>query len=140
MINSRALSDLHPKVMRLCTEFIARCKEAGIDILITSTYRDNESQQALFNQGRTTKGPIVTNAGPGMSYHNYRCAFDFVPMKNGKCQWNDVATFTRCGEIAEAIGMVWSGRWEGKMKELAHCQYTAGLTLADLKAGKKIPL
>lgn len=138
MINSRQLSDLHPKVMQMCMEFIKRCKEAGIDILITSTYRDNESQNALYAQGRTTAGNKVTNARAGQSFHNYRAAFDFAPIKNGKIDWNDTKTFTRCGEIAETVGLVWSGRWEGKMKEMAHCQYTGGLTLADLQAGKKI--
>lgn len=140
MVNSRQLSDLHPTVMKMAMEFIKRCKEAGIDIIITSTYRDNESQDALYAQGRTTRGNKVTNAKAGQSFHNYRCALDFAPIKNGKIDWNDAATFKRCGEIAEACGMVWSGRWEGKMKELAHCQYTANLTLADLQAGKKIPL
>lgn len=138
MLNSRKLSDLHPKVMQLCLEFIKRCEEAGIDVIITSTYRDHESQNALYAQGRTTKGNIVTNAKGGQSYHNFRCAFDFAPIVGGKINWNDTKTFTKCGKIAEEVGLVWSGRWEGKMKELAHCQYTGGLTLADLQAGKKI--
>lgn len=137
MINSRALSDLHPKVMQMCMEFIKRCKEAGIDILITSTYRDNESQNALYAQGRTLAGKKVTNAKGGQSFHNYKCAFDFCPLKNGKPAWEDTKLFTRCGEIGEAIGLEWAGRWKGFV-ELAHFQYTGGLTLADLQAGKKI--
>lgn len=140
MINSRKLSDLHPRVAAMCQEFINKCKAAGIDVLITSTLRDNESQNKLYAQGRTTKGPIVTNARGGDSFHNWACAFDFVVMKNGVCQWNDTKGFTKCGEIAESIGLTWSGRWQGKMKEMAHCQWTNGLTLADFKAGKKLPI
>lgn len=138
MINSRQLSDLHPKVMKMAMEFMARCKEQGIDILITSTFRDEASQNALYAQGRTTPGKRVTNAKFGQSYHNFRAAFDFCPIKFGKCQWEDIKLFTKCGEIAESCGLSWSGRWEGSMKELAHCQYTGGLTLEDLRAGKKI--
>ena len=68
MINSRSLDELHPVVKPKVEKFIALCKEQGIDLLVTSTYRDNESQQALYNQGRTTPGKKVTNAKPGQSW------------------------------------------------------------------------
>lgn len=138
MINSREIADLHPRVAVLCRTFVAHCKAAGIDVLITSTYRDAESQAALYAQGRTTPGAKVTNAKPGQSWHNWRVAFDFVPLVNGKAQWNDVRSFTRCGEIAESLGLEWAGRWQS-FKELAHCQYTGGLTLADFQAGRTLP-
>lgn len=137
MINSRKLEDLNPKVRVLCEKFIEKCKSQNIDVLITSTYRDGASQDALYAQGRTTAGKIVTNARAGQSYHNWRVAFDFVPLVHGKAQWSDVATFTKCGEIAESVGLEWAGRWK-KFKELAHCQYTNGLKLADFQAGKTI--
>jgi peptidoglycan L-alanyl-D-glutamate endopeptidase CwlK len=135
MINSRKLSDLHPRVADMCQKFVAACAAKGIDVLITSTYRDAESQNALYAQGRTTQGKRVTNAKAGQSWHNWRCAFDFVPIVNGKAQWDSVPLFERCGEIAESVGLEWAGRWKS-MKEMAHCQYTGGLTLADLQAGK----
>lgn len=138
MINSRDLKDLHPKVAAMCSAFVNTCKSQGIDVLITSTLRDNESQNALYAQGRTTKGSIVTNAKAGQSFHNYGVAFDFCPIVNGKCQWNDAELFKRCGVIAESVGLEWSGRWSGKMKETAHCQYTGGLTIQDLQSGKKV--
>ena len=137
MINSRKLEDLHPKVKKLCEDFIASCDKQGIDILITSTYRDGESQNELYSQGRTKPGRIVTNARAGQSYHNWRVAFDFVPLVFGKPVWNDVALFTKCGEIAELVGLEWAGRWK-KFKELAHCQYTNGLSLQDFQQGKTI--
>ena len=138
MINSRKIEDLHPKVAPMCRDFIERCKNAGIDILITSTYRDNESQAELYAQGRTVPGKKVTNAKPGQSWHNWRVAFDFVPIVNGKAQWNDTNTFNRCGEIAESCGLEWAGRWKS-FKELAHCQFTGGLNLAAFQAGKTLP-
>ncbi|TXH46593.1 MAG: peptidase M15 [Desulfurellales bacterium] len=137
MINSRSINDLHPRVAALAVQFISKCKAAGIDVLITSTYRDAESQAALYAQGRTAPGKKVTNAKPGQSFHNWRVAFDFVPLLNGKAQWNDVRSFTRCGEIAESLGLEWAGRWKS-FKELAHCQYTGGLSLADFQAGKTL--
>lgn len=137
MINSRNLDDLLPVVKLKAEAFVAACLLEGIDIIITSTYRDNESQTALYNQGRTTKGAIVTNAKAGQSYHNFRCALDFAPIVNGKVDWNDTKTFTKCGLLAETCGLEWAGNWKS-FKELAHVQYTGGLSLADLRAGKQI--
>ena len=137
MINSRDIKELHPKVADLCQLFLDKCKEQGIDVIITSTYRDKESQQALYDQGRTKPGNIVTKAKPGQSFHNWRVAFDFVPVVNGKAQWNDISLFKKCGEIAKSIGLEWAGDWKS-FKEYAHCQYTSGLTLKDFQEGKNI--
>lgn len=137
MLNSRSLSDLHPQVKSKAEAFLAACAAQGIEVLITSTYRDAESQNALYAQGRTTPGVRVTNAKAGQSWHNWRCAFDFVPLVNGKAQWNDLKTFERCGAIAESVGLEWAGRWQ-RFKEMAHCQYTGGLTLADFQNGKTL--
>ena len=88
MINSRKLDDLLPKVKTKVEAFIAICKSHNIDLLVTSTYRDFESQTALYAQGRTAPGKIVTNAPAGSSFHNYRCAVDVVPLVNGKPVWD----------------------------------------------------
>lgn len=137
MINSRKIEDLHPHVAELCRRFVEECDKAGVDVIITSTYRDHESQDALYAQGRTKAGPKVTNAKGGQSFHNWRVAFDFVPIVNGKADWNNIMAFRKCGLIAESLGLEWAGRWV-KFKELAHCQYTGGLTLADFQNGKHI--
>lgn len=137
MINSRKLTDLHPKLALLCQQFIADCAKQGIDVIITSTYRDNAAQAALYAQGRTTSGARVTNAKAGESYHNYHVAFDFCPVVGGKAQWDDASIFEKCGEIAESLGLDWAGRWK-TFKELAHCQFTGGLTLKDFHAGKRL--
>ena len=134
MINSRDLKDLVEPAQTRARAFIAACKKQGIDVLITSTYRDYESQNALYAQGRTKAGKRVTNAKGGQSWHNFKCAFDFVPLVNGKAQWNDLRTFRKCGEIAESVGLEWAGRWKS-FPEMAHCQYTGGNTLAQLRAG-----
>jgi peptidoglycan LD-endopeptidase CwlK len=132
MINSRKVEDLHPKVATLCRKFIAECKKAGIDVLITSTYRDYESQNALYAQGRTKAGRIVTYAKGGESFHNFRVAFDFVPIVAGKAIWNDARTFKKCRAIGEALGL------EGLSFEMAHLQYRGGLSLKDFQKGKMI--
>ncbi len=135
MINSRLVSSLNPDTADKCNKFIAACAAEGIQVLITSTYRDIESQNALYAIGRTQPGKKVTNARGGQSWHQWKCAFDFVPIVHGKAIWNDTKTFQRCGEIAESVGLEWAGRWK-KFKELCHCQYTGGLTLKDFQEGR----
>jgi peptidoglycan L-alanyl-D-glutamate endopeptidase CwlK len=138
MINSRSLDDLIPPAKERVERFLSLCKDNDIDLLVTSTYRDNESQQALYEQGRTTAGKVVTNAKAGDSWHNWRCAVDVVPMVNGKPNWDGLhPVWDQIGTLGEQAGLEWAGRWR-TFKELAHFQYTGGLTLTDLKSGKEI--
>lgn len=137
MINSRDIKELHPIVQSMCNSFISKCKDVGIDVIITSTYRDKESQDKLYSQGRSEPGNKVTNAKGGQSFHNWRVAFDFVPIISGKAQWNDISLFKRCGDIAKSVGLEWAGDWKS-FKEYAHCQYTSGLTLKDFQEGKSL--
>lgn len=138
MINSRKLEDLLPVAKDKVERFIALCKEQGIDLLVTSTYRDHESQNALYAQGRTSFGNVVTNAKGGQSFHNFRCAVDVVPLINGKPNWNSSnPAWKTIGKIGKEVGLEWAGDWK-KFPEMAHFQYTGGATLAQLQAGHVI--
>lgn len=69
---------------------------------------------------------IVTYAGPGQSMHNYRLAFDAVPMRDGKPVWgtrqpDDLALWKRYGTIGEAVGLEWAGSWT-RLREFPHMQ------------------
>lgn len=138
MINSRSLDELHPTVKGMVEDFLEQCEQNGIDLLVTSTYRDFESQDALYAQGRTAPGRKVTNARAGQSWHNWRCAVDIVPLRNGKAVWNttgaDWELWEAVGNIGEECGLEWAGRWK-TFKEYAHFQYTGGLTLKDFQNG-----
>ena len=136
MINSRDINDLDPRVAAKCLALQDACRDAGIDLLVTSTYRDNASQDALYAQGRTVPGKIVTKAKAGQSWHNYRLAFDVVPVVNGKAVWNDSALWATIGRLGAAVGLEWAGSWK-TFKEMPHFQWTGGLTLKDLQAGKR---
>lgn len=137
MINSRSLDELLPQVRVRVDKLIENCKAAGIDLLVTSTYRDNESQDALYAQGRTQPGKIVTKAKGGQSFHNYRCAVDVVPLVNGKPVWDDTMLWSQIGGLGKRVGLEWAGDWQ-TFKEYPHFQYTGGKTLKQLQAGEKI--
>jgi peptidoglycan L-alanyl-D-glutamate endopeptidase CwlK len=112
---------------------------AGIEILVTCTYRSPVDQDKLYAQGRTAPGRIVTNARAWQSLHQYGVAFDVVPMREGKPVWGttgaDGELWQRVGIAGEASGLEWAGRWK-RFREFPHFQYTGGLTIAELKAGK----
>lgn len=138
MINSRSLDDLLPQVKTRVETFIEACKAAGIDLLVTSTYRDAASQDALYAQGRTAPGKVVTNARAGQSYHNHRCAVDVVPIRAGKPVWDAKdPIWQTVGKLGKKAGLEWAGDWK-RFKEYPHFQYTGGATLAQLQAGAKI--
>jgi len=134
---NRNLKDLNPIVEAKTIEWLEACKNAGLDILVTNTYRDMHEQTKLYNQGRTAPGNIVTYAKAGYSYHQHRLAVDFCPMLGGECAWNRTDLFTQAGEIAKEIGFEWAGDW--KYKDMPHIQMTFGLSLQDLLHGAKPP-
>ena len=142
MINSRKLEDLHPRVRVKAEALKAECAKEGINIIFTSTLRDNECQQDLYNKGRTAssiakKERKVTNAKPGQSYHNWGVAFDVVPIVGGKAIWNDTKVWDRIGAIGVSLGLEWAGNWK-RFKEMPHFQFTNGLTLKDFQSGRTL--
>jgi len=138
MIASRLLSDLNPVVRAKCEAHLAACKAAGIDILVTCTYRDKEAQDALYAHGRTAAGAKVTNAKGGQSLHNYKVAYDLVPMLHGKPIWKTTGEegklWHQVGELGVAQGLEWAGNWT-RFREFPHFQYTAGHPLSYFQKG-----
>lgn len=115
---------LDERLRALCTEWLKQCWSAGLDPLITCTYRSPEEQDELYALGRTAPGKKVTNLRGGQSKHNAKngdvpaaLAFDFVPMRNGKCVWGvtqpeDKAIWEKYITIAENLGLVCGARWK----------------------------
>jgi len=139
--SSRKLDDLIVPAQIRALNFIHACKQDGIDLLVTCTYRSPKDQDALYARGRTApaSGPVVTNARAGDSLHQYRVALDVVPLRDGKPVWGtsgkDGELWQRIGELGEESGLEWAGRWT-RFREFPHFQYTGGLTLAEFRAGK----
>lgn len=156
MKNSRSLDDLLPRVKLLAMSMLQRCKadpwftENGIDIIVTSTLRDHEAQEALYAQGRTKPGKVVTKVRGGYSMHNFACAFDVVPTRYGVPIWgtkgngideepgddatDDLEAWERVGAHGRAAGLEWGGDWPN-FQDRPHFQYTGGLTMAQLREG-----
>lgn len=134
----RLLTELDPKVQVLANSAIEECTQAGLHLLVTCTYRSGDEQTALYAQGRTKPGPIVTNAKAGQSMHQYRVALDLYPLVNGKPDFSGSAPeWQRIGAIFEKHGFEWAFHWK-TFKEEPHFQYTGGHSLAYFQGGGKL--
>lgn len=135
MINSRDISDLDPRVQPICRRHIELCEAVGIELLVTSTWRDFESQDDLFAIGRTKdlgRKP-VTNAKGGKSWHNYRVAYDVVPIVGGKAQWNS-PLWKEIIALGIQAGAEAGAEWK-TFPDKPHFQHKpAGMTLAQARA------
>ena len=132
------LNRLHPKVKELAEKLLEKCKEEGLNIGISETYRTVERQDYLYEQGRTRAGSIITYArgSSKSSYHQWGLAFDVFQNIRGKEY--DLGVLKRVGEIGESIGLEWGGRFKGFV-DTPHFQYTFGLTIQELNEGKRPP-
>lgn len=161
---SRKIEDLTPELQEKVRDFKELCNQKGLDVLIYCTFRSPAEQAQLYAQGRTVEaiqkkatellevygradladllfalgpksGSIVTMAGPGQSLHNYRLAFDGVPLRSGKPVWgtrkkDDLDLWILYGSLIEEIGLEWAGRWK-KFREFPHAQLS-GYSWKDL--------
>lgn len=90
-------------------------------------------QQAIYDQGRSAPGPIVSNAKPGDSYHQYGLAFDVVPTAYLHLpDWNPSGElWAQIGAIGKNLGLYWGGDFSHP--DLPHFEFHAA-PLAELKA------
>lgn len=140
---SRRIEDLHPKLRPIAEQFLRECELRGLDVLVTCTYRSNAEQEALYAQGRSKPGAIVTKARAGQSRHNNTqngapaaLAFDVAPLRHGKPVWgtkgngidndpsdddkDDLELWQRLGEIGMKLGLNWYGKPGAPFREYPH--------------------
>lgn len=130
---SRSLDDLIPEVKDKAEKFLEACKDAGFHILVTQTERTPEEQDALYAQGRTKPGKIVTKAPGWQSWHVVKRAFDicFVD-EHGHATWE--GEWDKVGKIGDDCGLQWGGGPDfARFKDLPHFEDKGGLTLEQAK-------
>ena len=73
---------IEPEFRAKILDLIAACLARGFSYHATRGYDTYGAQMAIWAQGRTKPGKIVTNAKGGQSAHNFGIAIDFVLDKN----------------------------------------------------------
>ncbi len=145
-ITLQRIETAHPAVREeLRAMYAEMCQALSGRAMVRFAYvlRTYSEQDALFAQGRTKPGKIVTNAKGGRSYHNFGLAFDIVLLVDkdgngtyesaswetnvdfdgdGKSDWIEIVT------IAKQYGWEWGGDW--KFTDMPHFQKTFGLSVA----------
>ena len=124
------LKTLRPAAQEKAREFVSACFAAGITLKVISGTRSYEEQNALYEQGRTKPGNIVTKARGGYSWHNFGIAWD-VGIFDGGRYLEESPLYAKAGVIGEKLGLEWGGRW--KFSDEPHFQLKLGLTLAECR-------
>lgn len=132
------IAKLEPQIQLLARRLLEDARAAGIELVVTQGLRTMEEQAALYAQGRTAPGNIVTKAKPGTSWHNFGLAFDVAIVVNGQPTWpNDEALWSRVGDLGKRLGLEWGGDF-ASFKDLPHFQFHPGLTLEQARAGRRL--
>lgn len=131
-----AVALLHPKVRAMFQSFIEDAEAGlGITLRVVQGLRTFAQQQAIYDQGRTKPGAIVTKAKAGQSYHNYGLAVDVVPVyKNGTAlDWD--YHFEKLVPYAAKYGITWGGNFPAP--DADHFENKMGHGWRDLLAMKE---
>jgi len=131
-LNAGRLEGLVPELCGLAARHISLCSSEGIDLLVVQAYRSLGEQAAIYAQGRTAPGKVVTNARPGFSWHNFGRAYDVAVVIEGRLLWQG-AEYSRAGKIGKSLGLVWGGDFKGVRGDLGHFEYHPGLSLAQAR-------
>ena len=92
---------LDPSTLARVQAILADAKAHGLDLMIFETYRSQQRQQLLFQQGATKL--------PHVGVHHFGLACDIVKSVNGQPSWK--GDFSFLGMLAHAHGLIWGGDW-----------------------------
>lgn len=132
MITARSEKNLATVVPELATRvrrLLNKMAQYGYPMVVTDGNRTLEQQQALYAQGRTAPGKIVTYADgvKAKSNHQGGRAVDctFLNEKGSAYYPSDENLWELYGKTAESVGLNWGGRWAGKKKDRPHIELPA---------------
>ena len=110
----RDITLCHPRLQCLAAELIKECEKQGLQIKIGETLRTTAEQDALYAQGRSKPGKIVTNAKGSSysSYHQWGVAFDIYRADGCGAYYDTDGFFSKVGVIGVSIGLEWGGSWK----------------------------
>lgn len=87
---------------------LRRLAAQGLTFKVTSGNRTQAEQDALYAQGRTKPGPVVT--WTRRSRHIGGRAIDLTLFSGKNPVWES-KHYDTAGKVGEELGLVWGGRW-----------------------------
>lgn len=135
---SRLITDLDPRLQPKAQQFLDGCAAAGLEAILTCTYRSDAEQAIDYAKGRTTDGPIITDEPPGHSAHNQTDAngnpaatgFDFALYAPGgkSLDWDaSDEQWETAISIGQQLGLFSGSRWCG-LKDYPHMELSGWRT------------
>jgi peptidoglycan L-alanyl-D-glutamate endopeptidase CwlK len=120
-ISESRLSQVHPELARRIHQLEQYMIAEGIEIRVVQGLRTYAEQDAIYAQGRTTPGKIVTKAPGGYSMHNFGLAVDVAPFRNGQPDW-DASDSEWQLLLAKALtcGLAEGARWTHVQEDNPH--------------------
>jgi hypothetical protein len=148
--SEKRLRQLHPALVAALRAVVADLASQGITVEIVQGLRTFAEQDALYAQGRSVPGPVVTQARGGESNHNYGLAADLCPFADGRAQWNaPIEVWAAIGAAAVRHGLSWGGNWKKfldkphvelpsmSVRECQSCFRSGGMASVWTSASKK---
>lgn len=125
---------LEPVTRQLVLELMAKAHNIGITLMIYETYRSQQRQLELFNNGASRLQTV--------GVHHYGLACDIVRSVNGEPSWK--GDFSFLGKLAQSCGLIWGGDWgapqiQHHFVDSVHVQRCAVARQNDLFAGLWYP-
>lgn len=109
--SEKRIAGLLPEVRPWARALVLKAAANGIRIKVISGLRTYAEQDALYEQGRSLSGKIVTNAKGGQSNHNFGIAFDIGVFEGGKYQ-GESPKYKAVGVLGMELGLEWGGNWK----------------------------
>ena len=109
--SEQVIATLLPHVRPYARALYFKARDNGIQLNVISGTRTFEEQDALYAQGRSTDGNIVTNARGGYSNHNFGIAFD-IGVFSGNRYLQESPLYKAVGALGMELGLEWGGNWK----------------------------
>lgn len=112
------LRGVHPRLVAAFARISYALAELGHPVIVTDGVRTLEQQRALYAQGRSAPGKVVTNADGVTKQSNHQPkadgfghAIDCAFLVDGQPSWDDSHPWRLYGEAAKSQGLIWGGEW-----------------------------
>ena len=111
-VSELRLAQVYPGLADKIRSMAATLEAEAIDIRVTQGLRTVAEQEALYAQGRTSSGDIVTNAAGGYSWHNFGLAIDVVPLTPLGPDWDTAhPVWGRIVAVGTGLGLTAGAQW-----------------------------